>query len=61
MTENNQLTEEDQARVDRYLSRSNHQVDRKPFRPWLLLSVIVLFMVVLSGFSYVLAYFHGAV
>jgi len=35
------LSPEDQQRVDQYLSAPQHQVERKPFRVWLLLSVIV--------------------
>ncbi|MGH1439597.1 MAG: DUF3094 family protein [Cellvibrionaceae bacterium] len=58
---NNQLNSEDQARVDQYLSRPNHRVDRKPFRPWLLLGVIVLVLTGLSLFSYLLAYLHGVI
>ena len=35
------LSPEDQQRVDQYLSAPQHQVERKPFRVWLLLSVII--------------------
>ena len=56
-----QLTDEDQEKVDRYLRASIHQVDRKPFRPWLLLGVILAVMTVLSVFSYVIASLHGVV
>ena len=31
------LDKDDLKRVDEYLSTSIHQVERKPFRPWLLL------------------------
>lgn len=55
------LSAEDQARVDRYLSRPNHQVDRKPFRPWLLLGIIVAVLTVLSLISYAIAWWHGVV
>ena len=56
-----QLTGEDQEKVDRYLRASIHQVDRKPFRPWLLLGVILVVMTALSVFSYIVASIHGAV
>ena len=56
-----QLSEEDQARVDTYLQRPIHQVDRQPFRPWLLMAIIVLVMTILSGLSYLLAYVKGLV
>ncbi|MFT5116744.1 MAG: hypothetical protein ACI9NY_000267 [Kiritimatiellia bacterium] len=55
------LTAEDQARVDSYLNGPIHQVDRKPFRPWLLLGVIVIVLTVLSLFSYGIAWWHGVV
>ncbi len=35
------LTPEDQRRVDQYLQAPQHQVERKPFRPWLLLVLVV--------------------
>jgi hypothetical protein len=36
------LSPEDQQRVDQYLSAPQHQVERKPFKVWLLLTVIVI-------------------
>ena len=56
-----ELTPEDQAKVDHYLSSPIHQVERKPFRPWLLLGVILCVMTVLSVFSYGIAWWHGVV
>jgi len=35
------LNPEDQRRVDEYLRAPQHQVERKPFRPWLLLPLVV--------------------
>ncbi|MBA1275507.1 DUF3094 family protein [Stutzerimonas azotifigens] len=35
------LTPEDQQRVDDYLRAPQHQVTRKPFRPWILLLVVI--------------------
>ncbi|CAM3918424.1 hypothetical protein CCOS865_00896 [Pseudomonas reidholzensis] len=35
------LNPEDQRRVDEYLKAPQHQVERKPFRPLLLLGVVV--------------------
>ncbi|AIN60271.1 hypothetical protein ACVWY1_001748 [Pseudomonas sp. TE6288] len=35
------LNPEDQRRVDEYLSAPQHQVERRPFRPWLLLLLVV--------------------
>lgn len=42
------LSAEDQARVDQYLQQGINKEERRPFRPWLLLAVIVA---VLSGLS----------
>lgn len=42
------LNPEDQKRVDQYLSAPQHQVERRPFRPWLLL-VLVLAVVIGLG------------
>ena len=55
------LNSEDQARVDQYLSRTIHQVERQPFRPLLLLGVIVVVLTFLSVMSYGIAWWHGVV
>ncbi len=57
----NQLSSEDQARVDHYLNQSTHQIDRKPFRPWLLLGAIVVVLTLLSLLSYAIAWWHRVV
>lgn len=61
MSEKNILSTEDQARVDDYLNRPNHQIERKPFRPWLLMGIIVLVMTFLSLFSYLLAFVNDVI
>jgi hypothetical protein len=40
------LNPEDQRRVEEYLQAPQHRVERRPFRPWLLL---ILLVVVVSG------------
>ena len=55
------LTEEDQARLNYYFSAPNHQLKRKPFRPWLLLTIIILVLTLLSGASYLIAWRQGVV
>lgn len=55
------LSEEDQIRMNRYLSAPNHQLERKPFRLWLLLAIIVGVLTLLSGFSYIIAWLHDVV
>lgn len=53
------LSDEDQARVDRYLQGSTRQVPRGPFRLWRLLLVIWSVMLLMSGASYWIAKSHG--
>ena len=35
------LTSDDQQRVDEYLNLPQHRIERKPFRPWLLLLLVI--------------------
>ncbi|WP_017939794.1 DUF3094 family protein [Zestomonas thermotolerans] len=49
------LSPEDQARVDRYLSAPQHQVPRRPFRPWLLLGVVLAVVIGLGLLSRLLS------
>ncbi|WP_137818219.1 DUF3094 family protein [Pseudomonas sp. 2FG] len=42
------LSPDDQQRVEQYLSAPQHQVERRPFRPWFLL-IIVLALVIGLG------------
>ncbi|MVW74907.1 DUF3094 family protein [Pseudomonas xionganensis] len=39
------LSPEDQQRVDQYLSAPQHQVERQPFRVWLLLTLIIVVVI----------------
>lgn len=55
------LSEADQARVDSYLNRPIHQVERKPFRLLLLFGVVIAVLTVLSLLSYGIAWQHGVV
>ena len=48
MSEEKQLSDEDQARVDEYLSTGYNDTERKPFRP---LRMMVLLVVVVSSLS----------
>jgi len=50
------LSPEDQQRVDQYLSAPQHQVQRKPFRPWLLLLVVLAVVVAIGLLSRLLAW-----
>ena len=50
------LNPEDQKRVEEYLQAPEHQVERQPFRPWLLLIVVVAVVVALGLLSRLLSY-----
>ncbi len=56
-----QLTPEDQARVDAVTHRGVNSVERKPFRVWILLGVILLVLTMLSGVSFLIARLQGVV
>lgn len=45
------LNPDDQKRVDQYLSAPQHQVERRPFRPWLLLALILVTVIGLGLLS----------
>ncbi|WP_346838648.1 DUF3094 family protein [Microbulbifer sp. SAOS-129_SWC] len=55
------LSAEDQVKVDNYLQSGVNSVERKPFRPWLLLGVILVVMTLLSLLSYFIARVKGVV
>ncbi|WP_226646974.1 DUF3094 family protein [Microbulbifer variabilis] len=63
MTEISQkkLSEEDQARVDHYLQSGVNQVERKPFRPWLLFVMLLVVLTLLSLISVLIAKTKGVV
>ncbi|GAA5445912.1 hypothetical protein Misp06_04119 [Microbulbifer sp. NBRC 101763] len=60
-TPQKKLSAEDQARVDQYLQSGVNQVERKPFRPWLLLLVVVVVLTLLSLLSVFIAQTKGVV
>ncbi|MBA1276800.1 MULTISPECIES: DUF3094 family protein [Pseudomonadaceae] len=49
------LNPDDQKRVDQYLSAPQHQVERRPFRPWLLLALILVTIIGLGLLSRLLS------
>ncbi len=49
------LNPEDQKRVDEYLSAPQHQVERRPFRPWLLLLLVLVVVLGLGLLSRLLS------
>ncbi|NMX61520.1 DUF3094 family protein [Pseudomonas sp. WS 5059] len=50
------LNPDDQQHVEEYLQLSQHQVERKPFRPWLLLGVVLVVVIGLGILSRLLSY-----
>ena len=50
------LNPDDQQHVKEYLQLSQHQVERKPFRPWLLLCVVLVVVIGLGALSRLLSY-----
>ena len=50
------LNPDDQQHVEEYLQLSQHQVERRPFRPWLLLVVVVTVTVALGLLSRFISY-----
>lgn len=49
------LSPEDQQRVEQYLSAPQHRVQRKPFRPWFLLLLVIAVTIGLGLLSRLLA------
>ena len=50
------LNPDDLKHVEEYLQLSQHQVERKPFRPWLLLGVVLVVVIGLGVLSRLLSY-----
>jgi hypothetical protein len=53
------LYPEDQARVDEFVSKGVNSVERKPFKPFRLLLILIAIVVFLSVFSQLLARWAG--
>lgn len=51
------LSQEDLQRVEKYLSSPIHQVERKPFKPWLMMLMLVGTTLFLSGLSVLISWF----
>jgi hypothetical protein len=50
------LNPDDQQRVEQYLQAPQHRVERRPFRPWLLLVLVLAVVVGLGLLSRLLAW-----
>ncbi len=57
----NRLYPEDQQKVDEFLERGVNSVERKPFRPVLLLLILILVVTGISLFSQFLASAFGII
>ncbi|GAB1264433.1 hypothetical protein NBRC116493_12770 [Aurantivibrio infirmus] len=55
------LSDEDQARVDAFTSTGYNDIERRPFRPLLLLVGLVIVLSVLSGVSLLIARLSGVI
>lgn len=56
-----ELYPEDQEKVNKYLSSSQHSVEREDFKPWRLLLIVFVVLVVLTAISYLIASQQGIV
>ena len=54
-----ELSEEDQRKVDQYTRSNVNAIERKPFRPWLLLFIVFICLGILSVVGYFVASDHG--
>jgi hypothetical protein len=50
------LNPDDQRRVEDYLRAPQHQVERRPFRPWLLLVLLIVVVIGLGLLSRLLSH-----
>ena len=50
------LNPDDQQHVEEYLQLSQHRVERRPFRPWMLLVMVVAVTIGLGLLSRLLSY-----
>lgn len=60
-TTKKKLSDEDQALVDEYNSSGYNDIERRPFRPFLLLLALVVVLSVLSGVSLLIARLSGVI
>jgi hypothetical protein len=56
-TDQSKLSPEDLARVQQYLSSPIHSVERKPFKPWMMMLALVSVVVILGFLSQLIAWF----
>ena len=59
MTDPRKLSDEDMARVTQYLNSPVHREERAPFRPWVLLLVLMVVVTGVTAVSLWYAWIHG--
>ena len=55
------LYPEDQKKVDAFVRSNVNGVERKPFRPWLLLLCLFVILAAFTGLAFIVASGHGVV
>lgn len=61
MQRQRKLSPEDQAKVDQFLNEGYNDVERREFRPGVLLLVLVVVLLMISGVAYLIALSVGVV
>lgn len=56
-----ELYPDDQEKVDRYISTNFNSVERKPFRPLVLLGVIIVSLVIITLLGWLISLDQGVV
>lgn len=57
--EHNKLYPEDQAKVDAFLKQGYNNVERKPYRPFKLLGILLIMVSTISAGALLLAWMSG--
>ncbi|MCW8195002.1 DUF3094 family protein [Proteobacteria bacterium 005FR1] len=58
---NTKLSPEDQARVDEFIKTGYNDVERKPFRPLMLLFYLFLIVSSMGGIAVLIGKIHGVI
>lgn len=59
ITSSPELSDEDQARVQAVISSGYNDVERRPFRPMLMLLLVIGSVTFFSGLSWLIAWHYG--
>ena len=61
ITPPSELSDEDRKRVEHATHTGYNDVERKPFRPWLLFAVLWLILMIFGLMSWGMAHYYGVV